>query len=140
MITQRRQQIEAQAKAFTPIAVSPAQDAKHLEASQSVFHDHALARQLPVVSFLFRRERMELALFVWRLAVGMPTVQTPIAGISQTATLFTQPQTATFEQPEVMRVAGTKSRRQNSPAVLFDHDLGFQGGPGLSRCVASSCR
>ena len=136
MITDRRQQIEAQSKgfapiAFAPIAVTPAQDAEDFEACQSVFHDHALARQLAVVFLLFGRERMMLAFLVRRLTVLVPAVQAPVAGISQTAALFTQPQTAAFEQREVVGVTGTKSRGHNAPTLLPDHNLSFQGVPFL---------
>ena len=136
MITDRRQQIEAQSKgfapiAFAPIAVTPAQDAEDFEACQSVFHDHALARQLAVVFLLFGRERMMLAFLVRRLTVLVPAVQAPVAGISQTAALFTQPQTAAFEQREVVGVTGTKSRGHNAPTLLLDHNLSFQGVPFL---------
>jgi len=127
MIRHCGQQIEAQPKAFAPITITLTQDAKHLEPPQSMFDNHALTGQLPVLILLLGCERMMLTLFMRRLTVGVPTVQTPVAGIGQTAALGAQPQTAPFEQRKVVRVSGAKRRCQNAPAVLFDHDLRLQG-------------
>jgi hypothetical protein len=131
MICHSRQQIEAQTKAFAPITITLTQDAKHFEPCQSVFDNHASARQLPILMFLLACEGMMFAFLVRRLTIGVPTVQAPISRIGQAATLSTQPQAAFLEQRKVVRVSSTKGRGQNTPTVLFDHHLRFQRVPFL---------
>ncbi len=125
MITQRSQQVEAQSKAFAPVAITLAQDAKHLEPRQDTFHDHALARQLLIGHLLFRCERVMLAFLVRRLAVAVPAAQATIAGIGQTAALGAQPQATLLEQRKIMGVSRTKGCRQNPPAALLNDNLCF---------------
>lgn len=131
MITQGRQQVEAQAKAFAPVAVRLTQDTKHLETVQCMFDHDALAGQLPVVGLLFSSQRMMLALLVRRLAVLVPAIQAAISRIRQAAAFGAQSQATAFEEREVMRVPSTKGRRQNPSALLLHHDLCFQGVPLL---------
>ena len=111
MIAYSSQQVEAQTKASAPVAVTLAQDAKHLESRQSVFDHHAFAGQLLIGRLLLCCERMMLALFVRRLAIDMPVVETSVASIGHTAAGGFEPQAAVLEKSKVMNASRTKSRR-----------------------------
>jgi hypothetical protein len=52
-------EIETQAKAFTPIAVAITQNAKYFQSTNDVFTENPLTCQFSISSFLFRRKRMQ---------------------------------------------------------------------------------
>ena len=77
--------------------------------------------------FLFGRERMQLAFFVWCPAVGVEFVHALIAGIAQEFDDGRHSETATFEQSKVMGSSRTGMDTENRLAVVVDHDLCFLG-------------
>jgi len=131
MITNSRQQVEAQAEPFAPVAVAFTQDAKHLEPRQHMLHNHPLPRQGFILHFLLRCERMMLAFLVRRLTVAMPPLDSSITRIGHTTALLAQPQSALLKQSKVMHVSCTKSCSQNASTALLYYHLNLQGVPLL---------
>jgi len=77
--------------------------------------------------FLFGRERMQLAFFVWCPAVGMKFVHALIAGVTQEFGGRHHSETALLEQSKVMGSSRTGVDTENRLAVVVDHDLCFLG-------------
>ncbi len=77
------EEVESQAKAFSSVSVSAAQDAESFEVTQPMFDADAARRKSVVLLFLQRCERVEFALFVRGLTGGVEFVYALIAGVCQ---------------------------------------------------------
>ena len=126
-IVESRYEVEAQSELFATIAIRASQDTESLEPTDDVFSHNTLARQLPVGLLLLRRERMMLALFVWRATVVMMLIDSFIAAIAQAAGLWLQRQTARFEECKVVYFTFGKGGCQQAVRAGLHYELSLAG-------------
>ena len=118
------EQVQSQAKAFSAISVSAAQNAKALQVTQGVFNAHATRGQGAIVRFLGVAEGVMFTFLVRSLAVGMEFIQALIAAIRQQFEIGGHGQTTALEQGKVVGVACTGGDAENLFLVV-NHDLPF---------------
>ena len=82
-VGERGNEVQAQTKAFSPIAVVFAQQAKDLQAADGVLDDHAPGVNLTVRLLLLAGERSFLGGFSGFAAVGVELLQTLVTGVGE---------------------------------------------------------
>ena len=106
-ISDGREKIESETKAFSTVSVSATENSEAFEITQHMFNGNTACGQGVVLLFLFGRERMMLAFLVRCLAVGVEFVYALIAAVGQQFHSRGQSQTAAFEEGKVVHFACT---------------------------------
>ena len=132
------EEVESQAKAFSSVSVSAAQDAESFEVTQPMFDADAARRKSVVLLFLLWCERVESALFVRGLTVGVEFVYALIAGVCQKRNLRQKRQATVLEKGEVVGFSGARRHAHNPLLQRVDHDLPFLGVALLLAGVAAA--
>ena len=109
------------------IAIGAAQDGKAFDVSQDVFAKNSLLGQVVVVLFLVGSEWLLFRIFVGCLAVGVPLLQSLIAGVGQHFGRGLETKTGGSEQGKIVCGSRREGGGDYAPGGFFEDDLGFEG-------------
>lgn len=122
-----RNEVDAQAKTPSAVAINRGKDAKHLETTDDVFDHDAVGGQEAVVVLVVGSEGMVLAGFLGAVGAFMVILEALKAGIRRTSQAGVEPDGRSLEQEEVVGLAGSKAKANNLTAVVVHDYLGLEG-------------
>jgi hypothetical protein len=122
-VVNRSDQVEAQRKSRSAIAIPLTQDAKDLQLSENMLNHDPLASQRTISLFLLFGQRMIFGFLERGLAVFMKFGQALVTSICQDPNVRCNSEFVILEKLKVMLVATTKGSRDNFIGFLVGDQL-----------------
>ena len=117
--------VQAQAEAFSAVAIAFAEQAKDFEPPNGVFHPHAPGVDLTVGTLLFRPQRMFLGGLDGFARVGVEPLQALVARVGEPLHGGMHPHLALLEEVEVVPSPLAGAHGQDAPGAAFEQHLGL---------------